>query len=410
MKETTFEEQSGLRIYSLGIVIKQAPLDTTDGVIMVSPIESMNAQTPGVIANNKNEFRGNHPDEKGKTVKTTIKADNFVKAKWLAMGGGYQITAPEVFPNETVILYRYGNHDVFYWTTALHEPHLRKTEAAKFAFSSMSSEKGWDKDGKPIKYDEKSSYVLDVNGHKKVVKFTTPTNGNEPCLLTIEINAKSGSITLKNDKGDSVVISKGGVSIASTGEVRISAKKLKVECDTHIAGSLIVDAGGDFGGVVKAKKFITKGSAEDKQESEKKESWFAGVKMRLPDGSPAEAPPGTGGPGWYGKSGRYYPNSEGPGPNDEDRSWNPSVPGVPVPPDVILARERDRNGIAGNDPVDYSTGTKYPDTFNPSVPGLTPDFDITTIYHGPGTGPTFGQKSEAIQSGIDSLKDIKTTK
>lgn len=261
MKETTFEEQSSLKIYSLGIVIKAAVSGNKDGEIMVSPIEAMNVQPSGIIANNGTEFRGGHPDEKGVSGSAKVKSQNYVKAKWIALGDANRVTAPTVYPNETVLLYRYGNHDVFYWTTAFHEPDLRKKEVANFAFSNLSKKDGWDKSGKAVSFDKDSSYWLEVNPPEKIVKFTTPNNDGEVSKFTVEIDNAKGKLTLEDNMGNSIIIdSKEGITILSNKDVTIEAKgtlflkasNTKVSGDMDISGQLTVSGGINTGGDIRA--------------------------------------------------------------------------------------------------------------------------------------------------------------
>lgn len=222
MKETTFEEQSSLKIYSLGIVVKAQ--DPVTKEIQVSPIESMNVQQPGVISQNKIEFRGSHPDDKGVSVTGNVKAENYVKAKWICIGSSNRVTAPNVYPNETVLLFRYSNNDVFYWTSIFHEPELRKKEAATFGVSNMSVAKGWT-GNIPVAYTKDTGYWLDIDAVKKIVSFTTPDNDGEFAKYTFEINVADSILTIKDNKTNTVKLdSKKGIEVTSDLKVVIKGK------------------------------------------------------------------------------------------------------------------------------------------------------------------------------------------
>lgn len=222
MKETTFEEKSGLRLFSLGIVIEGVNPNRPPDEIIVSPIESMNIQTPGLMVTPKKELRAGHPDEKGKVTKNKLEIQDYVRAKWISLNGSNRVTPPTVYPNETVILYKYSNHDEYYWSGAMHEPHLRRKEAASFAFSNMPAKKGWDKDGKPIAYNRCSSYWFEVDSFKKLVSLTTPKNDGEKAAYVFSINGVSGTVTISDDKGTSITLNTDiGISIITVGSVNI---------------------------------------------------------------------------------------------------------------------------------------------------------------------------------------------
>lgn len=234
MKETTFDEQSSLKIYSLGIVVKSENAKKNDGVIMVSPVESMNIQTPGVILNNHNKFQGGHKNEKGVATKADVTAESYVKAQWISLGSSNRASPPDVYPNETVLLFRYGNHDVFYWTCIFHEPHLRKKEIASYAFSNLSNGKGWSEKGEAVAFDKGSSYWFEVDSFKKLVSFTTPDNDGEFSKFSITIDTDKGIFKVEDNKKNSFIIdSRKGievntdkdVSISATGSITLSSKK-----------------------------------------------------------------------------------------------------------------------------------------------------------------------------------------
>lgn len=233
MKETTFEDQSSLKIYSLGIVVKAEDPDTKE--IQVSPIESMNLQQPGMISQNKIEFRGSHPDDKGISVAGDVKAENYVKAKWICIGSSNRVTAPDVYPNETVLLFRYSNNDVYYWTSIFHEPELRKKEAVTFGVSNLSVTKGWT-GNTPIAYTKDTAYWFDIDAVKKMVSLSTPNNDGEFAKYTFEIDTAKSTLKINDNRGNSVAIdSRKGITVTSEMKVLVRGKaQVDVESSTLI--------------------------------------------------------------------------------------------------------------------------------------------------------------------------------
>lgn len=256
MKETTFDEKSGLKVFSLGIVIEGVNPKGPPDEIIVSPIESMNIQIPGLMVTPKKELRAGHPDEKGKVTKNKLDIQDYVKAKWLPYGVSNRVTPPTVYPNETVILFKYSNNDVYYWTTMMHEPDLRKKESGTFAFSNLPRAKGWDSKGKPISYDKSTSYWFEVDSFKKLVSLTTPKNDGEKAVYTFAINGEAGTVTISDDEGSSIVLTtKVGISIMTGYSIGIGGNSVGITGKegtriTGAAGTVVNLGRGKSGGLV----------------------------------------------------------------------------------------------------------------------------------------------------------------
>ena len=205
MKDTTFSESSELRIYSLGIVVANL-----GSFINVSPVETFNVQTSGVISKNKNEYTAQHPDERGVVNKTKVSSNNLLQARWLPLAASNRATAPTVYPNETVLLWRYGNEDRFFWTSLFHETHLRKTESAVYSYSNLPDRvgvgKGWSDEKTPNEYTRMTSYWMEINALSKIVSFTTPKNDGEVTTYSVSINTGAGLLDISDGMHNSIMI------------------------------------------------------------------------------------------------------------------------------------------------------------------------------------------------------------
>lgn len=56
-----------------------------------------------------------------------MKARNYLKAKWLPLGHSNRLkAAPDLVKNETILLFKFGDVDEYYWTTIFREVELRE--------------------------------------------------------------------------------------------------------------------------------------------------------------------------------------------------------------------------------------------------------------------------------------------
>lgn len=199
MKEQSLSEGSEFKFFSLGIVVKEAG-NSEPHIIEVSPIESLNTQKSNLIKNNIDEHETKLPNEKGVVVKVKIKTTNTVKAEWFPLGMSNRVTPPIVYPNETVMLFKYGNDEKYYWNTTMSEPKFRKKEAVIYSWSNVPvGAAGWKSTKEPKVADSNSSYSVSVNAFTKTMQLTTPKNDGEEGETNITIHTgENGGIMIQN--------------------------------------------------------------------------------------------------------------------------------------------------------------------------------------------------------------------
>lgn len=190
------DETSGLRFYSLGIVVEDKP-EGSD-FIMATPIEVLNIQPSGSIKDSQTKFEGTLKNTDGKNFATETKSSNYLKAKWLAFGQSNRITSPDVVKNETVVIFKFGDVDEYYWTTIFREVELRRQETVLYGFSNIKSGIS--------AFDKSTSYWLEVDTKKKTVKFHTAMNDGEYTEYDIVIDTKAGTFSLKDKKGNTFML------------------------------------------------------------------------------------------------------------------------------------------------------------------------------------------------------------
>lgn len=186
---------SNLRPYSLGIVVETKPRGID--YILVSPLETLNIQTPGLIKEYNKEYKGDHADLESKSFKTEHESKNYLKAKWLPFGESNRTSAPDVVANETVMIYKFGDVDEYYWFDVMREPELRRLEDVLYSYSNKPN--GIDA------FDKKSSYWVRYNTKDKYIYLHTSDNDGEHTVYDLIIDTKEGNITVKDGKGNHLV-------------------------------------------------------------------------------------------------------------------------------------------------------------------------------------------------------------
>ena len=182
---------SSLKHYSLGIVI-QDKVEGSD-IIKVDPIESFTLDQ-GKITEDSRKYDSQLKDHKGVEKKQKLVGGSVVEAKWIAYGYSNRESAPDVYKNETVILYRFANDPRIYWTTIFREPMIRRLETVVYAYSNQPSGL--------VEYDADTSYWEKWDTRRKVIHRHTSDNDGEPFKYDIITNAKEGWHLITDDVGN----------------------------------------------------------------------------------------------------------------------------------------------------------------------------------------------------------------
>lgn len=185
---------SNLKLYSLGIVVETKPPGTD--FILVSPIETLNIQTPGSIKEYSKDFKGDKKELESANFKSEHEAKNYFRAKWIPFGHSNRITAPDVVVNETVILFKFGEVNEYYWTTIFREPELRRLETVNYGYSNV-------RDGIASKsFDKTTSYWQEISTRDKYIHIHTSMNDGEPFEYDVVIDTKTGFINMRDNVGN----------------------------------------------------------------------------------------------------------------------------------------------------------------------------------------------------------------
>jgi len=240
MSDRLKEQVSELKLYSLGIVTENKP-EGTD-YILVTPIEKISIQEPGYINETQRTYKSTLKDIDGKENNQEIKATNKIRAKWIPFGHSNRLTAPDVRAGETVILFKFGDVDEYYWTTIFREPSLRRLENVVYGFSNIK--------GGTEAFDKNTSYWFQVDTIHKKVHLHTADNDGEYTAFDIFINTKKGIMIVTDNLGEIIEINaeNNKINITTAKEVNITAPTINLNGNVNISGHLNVDNGSSLYG------------------------------------------------------------------------------------------------------------------------------------------------------------------
>ena len=206
--------ESGFNFYCYGEVSVDKPEDTN--IIEVFPKDIM-YNLNGEIDNRQESVVINRTSADGKVKTDKISAKNVIAARWLALGGSNRVSAPDVRKGETVLVFRYGTNDDYYWDPITTETTKRGKETVTYLFKNTDSQD---------QVNENNSYFLTYSTRHKFVHLHTSKNDGEPVSYDLKIDTKKGIVNFQDSRGNII-------ELKSTEDyLRIKTNK-KIDIDTQ---------------------------------------------------------------------------------------------------------------------------------------------------------------------------------
>lgn len=223
------DKETGLKIYSLGIVTKDKPRNTD--IIEVYPVEDLPFLN-GKIKDYKETMIGTSVDISGVNKIVNLDMTAVIQAKWITIGHSNRSTSPDVIKNETVLLFRFRETNKFYWTVIFNEPGIRRVETVVYRYGAIP------KYG--VNLDENNSYTMTYSAHDKFIKLTTSIANGEPVKYIILLDLASGVVTVEDDQQNSIIIEsiKGNMTTNIRENITFNTKNFTVN-----AGTINLNAG-----------------------------------------------------------------------------------------------------------------------------------------------------------------------
>lgn len=217
------------RVYGIGYAVKDLPPGET--VLEIFLQEHMAGHTGEFKADGGEDesVGGVSKTPLGSITKSTLKKGVTIKASWRAKGSN-RITAPTVYQGEMVTVYRYGNSDRFYWTLEHFEHDLRRKEVVVYAFSNLDKEESFGE-----QFDAESSYYVKFDTINKIVHLHTSDNDKEKAAYDFMLNTKEGIFTIKDNKGNSIVLeSPKGALTVTVPHIHYKCSTFKVDASSSV--------------------------------------------------------------------------------------------------------------------------------------------------------------------------------
>ncbi len=184
--------KSLLHYYSMAIVAENAVVGSKD--IVVLPIE-MFPYFDGELKEEVGEEVHKGVDAADRPYTIKVKTKRTIPATWWQFASTHRDTAPNVRKGERVLIWQYADTDEYRWASLGEDDGLRRLETILWLFSGT-------KDENVTKLTTDNSYSAYVSTHDKVIRILTTKKDGEPYAYTIEIETKSGKVTIKDDIGN----------------------------------------------------------------------------------------------------------------------------------------------------------------------------------------------------------------
>lgn len=218
-------EYSKLRFWSYGIAAAHKPLNS-DMLEVYCP-----EQTPmagGELSDNTTTATIPSVNSLGQEIESQLTSTVSISALWLPLGGGNRISSPDVRRNARVMVWKYADADMYFWT-AMDQKEIRLLETIRMWMSGVPTE------GESEKTDE-NGYTFFASSHvKKIIAKTSKKNG-EVVVYCIQLDMDQGTLTIQDDLGQEISIDSLGGKIFMTAQelIELKTKLINFECEKFV--------------------------------------------------------------------------------------------------------------------------------------------------------------------------------
>lgn len=215
-------------IASIGIAVETK--DDGSEMLLVSPVEIFYDQPTGKIKDKKTDYQGSKTGLSGVDINTEHESTNYIRARWRPIGSNNRVTPPDIYQGERVVLYNYEGTEHWYWDNLGNEPTIRGLEDVVYLYSNLKGGGGGQA------YNMKNSYWIRWNTKKKFIHLHTSKNDGEACEYDVIIDTGKGTITTKDDLGNSITLNspKGSLSSLINELVYVKTKKIHHVCEDYL--------------------------------------------------------------------------------------------------------------------------------------------------------------------------------
>lgn len=182
-------EETGWRVYGYGSVA----IDKAEGANAIEVfLKDKMYGTDGEISEMKN-MNITSTNSEGIVKTENIDTRKTIPARWAAINQPNRTTSPDVRKNETVLVYRYGNNDDYYWDKVFTEYDKRGKEHVSFAFKNTDD---------LIDINLDNSYSITFSTKHKYIHLHTSINDGEKVGYDITIDTANSILSTIDTRGN----------------------------------------------------------------------------------------------------------------------------------------------------------------------------------------------------------------
>ena len=200
-----------------GLAAEDLKTDSKDGTLKVLCPE-MTPFANGDLKHKEEDVIFKAEDVWGTKRHSKVKLKNTIEAVYL--GAENCLSIPDVVVGEQLTIHQYGEDDVYYWTIARRDEHLRLREHYRITCADSPTR---------IKVlDDNNTYFIEINTKKgnKGITLSTSKSDSESFKYLIKADAEKNNITLNDDVGNIILLDS-----ANTRILLENKDKTKVDLD-----------------------------------------------------------------------------------------------------------------------------------------------------------------------------------
>ena len=204
----------------------------SDGNLIRVLITELLPFTKGHARNNPVPLKDSFPDARGRIRTVRATHNNNITAEYFSTDS-FRKTPPDVQRGERVHVWQKGDTDIWYWEPINHDSMLRRH--LETVVHSVNADHPGVPDSQ--KHDADHTYYTEMSSHNQTYTISTSQKNNEFARYLIQINAKDGSVVIKDDIGNHIELDSKNTKIwmrnACNTEVTCVENNIKVHCNEY---------------------------------------------------------------------------------------------------------------------------------------------------------------------------------
>ena len=183
-------KESKFHMYSIGVAAEN--LISGKDELEICPIERLGF-LDGEITSENESFEDSGVDADGNVYTVKIESGNSLKAKWFPFGSN-RATAPDIRRGMRVIIWKYADGDIYFWTDTGLDQKLFRKETVVYVWSNAVDD--------VESLTPENSWFFKISTHEKTVTFATNKSDGETHSIMFQANIADSSTFIKDDLGN----------------------------------------------------------------------------------------------------------------------------------------------------------------------------------------------------------------